>query len=114
VKKTIYFLIIGIFIAAPYVVTADEPLTAGSPQCNGSNGPPMVDCPNYGTPQTGNNAGNPGQFVDPDCPPGTPAGTTCLPGGIIQGQNGNNAGNPGQFVDPDCPPGTPAGTTCLP
>ena len=54
------------------------------------------------------------QFVDPDCPPGTPAGTTCLPGGIIEGQNGNNPGNPGQFVDPDCPPGTPAGTTCLP
>ena len=42
-------------------------------------------------------------FVDPDCPPGTPPGTTCLPGGIIEGANGNNPGNPaGQFVDPDC------------
>jgi hypothetical protein len=31
VKKTIYFLIIGIFIAAPYVVTAETPLKAGHP-----------------------------------------------------------------------------------
>jgi hypothetical protein len=31
VKKTIYFLIIGIFIAAPYVVTAETYLKSGHP-----------------------------------------------------------------------------------
>ena len=78
----------------------------------GPNHPPGPGGPNH-PPGPGNNSAA-GQFIDPDCPPGTPAGTTCLPGGIIEGANGNNAGNPDQFIDPDCPPGTPAGTTCLP
>ena len=78
----------------------------------GPNHPPGPGGPNH-PPGPGNNSAA-GQFIDPDCPPGTPAGTTCLPGGIIKGANGNNAGNPDQFIDPDCPPGTPAGTTCLP
>jgi hypothetical protein len=50
-------------------------------------------------------------FTDPDCPPGTPAGTSCELDGSIIGAVGTN-GEPGTFTDPDCPPGTPAGTNC--
>ena len=52
-----------------------------------------------------------GQFVDPDCPPGSPPGTVCDPH-TAGGPEGHHPG--GDFVDPDCPPGSPPGTTCVP
>ena len=44
-------------------------------------------------------------FVDPDCPPGSPPGTIC-DDPAAGGSDGKT------FVDPDCAPGTPAGTIC--
>jgi hypothetical protein len=44
-------------------------------------------------------------FIDPDCPPGTPPGTVC-DDPATGGADGKT------FIDPDCPPGTPAGTIC--
>ena len=45
------------------------------------------------------------QFVDPDCPPGTPAGTTCMPGG-------EQVGAPMCDSNPACDPSDPAANCC--